>query len=160
MKNSFTLIETIVALAIFSLLIYFASAANIYFQQSNLLNDYIEEVSVIILRSQNRALSGQIDENNNYYSFGIAFSPNGFLEFKTISDFPNRKKEDDWQTFLPSNLIFSTISLPNSCQSQNDCLIFSPLEGTISAQGILKLENLKTKKAKNIYINKMGKLEL
>ena len=156
-RVGFTLIEILLTMGIFSLLIYLASSSLMKIQKSRLLNDKLWQTASIIRETQSRAVSGEATESS-HFRFGVLFDQDFYQEFATLSDFAGRLQIYDLINDLPSSLRFVDFNLPDNCLQPNDCIIFSAIEGTPSANGSISLENQVDKEKKTIYINQQGKV--
>jgi len=156
-KKGFTLMEFIVVIAIFSLLAYLASVSFVKMQKSRLLKDNVWKISSVLRQAQSKAVSGE-GINGSHLRFGVLFNDDYYQEFASLTDFSNRQTDYDFVTDLPSSLIFTDFNLPDTCLIANDCIIFSPIEGSPSASGNIKLENQVDSEKKTIEINEQGKV--
>lgn len=152
-----TTIEVIIVLGIFVSIIYLTSASFINFQTSTLLNDNAWKVATILQSAQQNASSGQALEDEQF-KFGVLFDNSSLMEFRTLTDFSSRDSQFDLKTELPSSLQFSSINLPDSCLSANDCVIFSSIQAVPSNSGFVKLKLLSKNQEKTISINQEGKV--
>ena len=157
MKKGFTLIETTVSLAIFSLLFYLASSSYSWMQKSRLLDDQLWQIASVLRQQQNKSASGE-EAGNQQLSFGVVFRANSYQEFATLIDFNSRETSYDLDNLLADRLVFINFNLPNTCLQPNDCIIFSPIEATSSANGTVVLENEVDSKRRTIIINQQGKV--
>jgi prepilin-type N-terminal cleavage/methylation domain-containing protein len=157
MKKGFTLIEVIIAMAIFSLLFYLASVSYYRMQKARLLDDQLWQIASILRQQQNKSTSGEVVENSQL-RFGVLFADDYYQEFATLSDFNNREESYDLINDLPAKFAFVTFNLPDTCLQANDCIFFSSIEGTPSAIGTIVLENQKDGESQAISINEQGKV--
>ena len=156
-QQGVSVIETLLAVAIFSLLVYLASASFIQVQQSHLINDNLWQIASVIRENQSKAASAE-GTGGNQLRFGIVFTQDSYQEFATLTNYANRELTYDFTNDLPSSFVFSDFSLPNDCFQPHDCLIFSVVEATLSASGTISLENLKTGEKKGLSINTQGQV--
>jgi len=156
-RAGFTLIEVLITMAIFSILVYLASASFIKIQKSRLLNDNLWQIASILRQAQSKAVAGEAVNNDHLY-FGVVFTEDNYQEFATLTDFANRQSAYDLTTDLPGRLIFTGFNLPDTCLQPNDCIIFSPIEGIPSADASIILENQVDGERKTIFINEEGKV--
>jgi len=156
-QSGFTVIEVIVTMAIFSLLFYLASVSYNQMQKSRLVEDQIWQVVSVLRQQQNKAALGE-EVSNQQLSFGVVFTTNSYQEFATLTDFSNRETSYDLVNDLASRLEFTNLNFPNTCLQPNDCIIFSPIEGTPSASATVVLENQVGNLRKTISINQQGKV--
>lgn len=156
-SSGFTLIEVIVVTAIVFVLFSLSAVSFSQLQKSHLLNDQAWQIITLLRQSQSQAVSGEAIDDDHLY-FGIVFTNNSYLEFKTITDFNSRETEYDLTTELSDKLSLININLPNNCLAVNDCILFSPIEGTPSASGSFSLTNQADGAVKTIYINDQGKV--
>lgn len=155
MKAGFTLIETTLVLAIFSLLVYLSSASFIQMQKARLLTDNLWQVVSVLRQSQSQAAAGEASGSGRL-RFGVLFGRNFYQEFTSLTDYGARNTSFDFTTNLPERLEFTDFNLPGSCVIPNDCIIFSGLEGTPSAGGSISLTRPKDNSKKTVYINQQG----
>jgi len=158
LRQGATLLELVVALGIFSLLFYLALASLTKIQQSHLLADNLWQTASILRRAQSRAMSGE-ENNDQPLNFGVLFTADYYQEFATSSDYSHRETDFDWQTDLPSALVFEDFNLPDSCLAAADCLLFSAIEGTPSAAGQISLKNSSSGEKETIFINQLGRVD-
>ena len=157
MERGFTIIEVLLAIGIFSLLIYLASSSLMKIQKSSLLNDNLWQAGSILRETQSRAASGEAVESS-HFRLGVLFNRDFYQEFATLSDFAGRRQIYDLINNLPSTLTFVDFNLPDTCLQPNDCIIFSAIEGNPSSSGSISLENQAGKEKKTIFINEEGKV--
>jgi Tfp pilus assembly protein FimT len=156
MKKGMTLVEAVVAMAIFLLVFYLASASFVQFYKKGGLENYLEQTTATLREAQARASAGE-SENDNLLYFGVLFEEDSFQQFATLSDYNNRVVSWDFSTDLDEKLSFSNISLPDSCVEANDCILFFPIEATTSASGSVTIEN-QSGESKTININTQGRI--
>lgn len=156
-QQGVSVIEALLAVAIFSLLVYLASISFIQIQQSHLINDNLWQIASVIRENQSRAASAE-GTGGNQFRFGVVFTQDSYQEFATLTNYAVRELTYDFTNDLPSSLAFSDFNLPNDCLQSHDCLIFSVVEATLSASGTISLENLKTGEKKGLSINAQGQV--
>jgi len=154
-KQGYTLIEVLLTIALFALLFYLASASYLQIQKSTLLNDYTEEVVSVVRQMQSRASDGE-SKDDQQLKFGVAFSADSYLIFATATDFAQRESEFNFTKTIPSSLIFKNYQLPDNCFQENDCVIFSSIQGLPSGEGSIVLENQNSSQHNRIFINNQG----
>ena len=157
LSNGFTLIEVLLTMGIFSLLVYLASVSFIKIQKSHLLTDTLWQITTILRQAQSKSVSGEAVENSHLH-FGVLFSESYYQEFATLTDFANRQSVYDLTTDLPGRLIFTDFNLPDTCLQLNDCIIFSPIEGTSSTNASVSLKNQADGEKKTLFINEEGRV--
>lgn len=147
--------EATVVLTIFFLLVYLSSAAFIQIKKSRLMTDYSNQVVAILRQAQLKAASGEAVNNNRLY-FGVLFGSDYYQEFATLTNYSQREQSYNFTMALPGKIKFTDLNLPDDCLGINDCIIFSPAEGTVSgAAGISLIEETNGHK-KTIIINQQG----
>lgn len=156
-SNGFTVIELIVTLGIFSFILYLSSVSFINIQKSNLLNDSLWQMAVVIRQSQSNAALGKASAETQL-RFGVLFSQNYYQEFRTTSNFASRDSSFDLISNLSKSLQFVNINLPDTCLQVNDCIIFNSISGLPSAGGSVDLEVKESNDKKTISINQQGKV--
>lgn len=155
--SGFTLIEIVVVTAIIFVLFALAVISFNQIQRSHLLNDNVQQIVSLLRQSQSQAASGEAIGEDQLY-FGIVFTNDSYTEFKTLTDFSNRETDYDLTTDLADSLDFININLPDNCLGIDDCVLFSPIDGTPSASGNISLTSQTDGAVKTIYINEQGKV--
>lgn len=149
--------EVVLATGIFALIFYLAVVSFAKIQKTRLLADNAWRLVSVLREGQSRAASGEA-VGDGYLSFGVLFADDYYLEFATLTDYANRLADYDLETDLSDKLEFISFNLPDNCLGLNDCIIFSPIEGTPSASGSINLKHIPENKIRTININNQGQV--
>ncbi len=150
MAKSFTLIETLLVMAIFSILIAMAFPVLRLFLTTNYLNISTTEIIQVLRQAQANAINGAGDSK-----WGIFFdtSNNKFIFFKG-DNFLDRVQSYDLATELPKSVGIKNINLSGGASE----IVFEKTSGKTDQYGSLTISGLNYT-TKNIVINEYGVIE-
>ncbi len=151
-RKGFTLIETIIAIAVLGILVILALNGLSSFRASNELLRSADTVVGTIKDARSRTLASQ---NNNQY--GVFFNQNQNQISLFAGGYYNAATPANEITNLPSQIEISLLSLTNATTA----IAFARLSGDPSATGtvILRIKGTTTR-TKTIQINDSGNIEI
>ena len=146
-KNSFSLVETLVVIAILAAIFIALVPVFIFFGKRANLDSEAEKISSILKSAQNKTLSSQGSSQ-----YGVYFNaPNQYILFKG-ENFAEREASFDKVFNLPSSIEIYEISLGGGNE-----VVFENLTGFSNVSGFVSLELVAdSSKNKTIYIEDSG----
>jgi len=146
MERGFTLIETLIVLAVIAVMAVLSVPYYQSFQIRTQLDDKAEEVVQTLRKAQSKAMAIEDDQ-----VFGVHFESNKFVLFKNTPYNPN--DPDNEITDLPSTLLISF-----NLNGGGSEIVFDKLKGTTANYGIVTISSVNNE-SRAISISKIGKIE-
>lgn len=151
-RQSFTLIELVIIMAIIALLSGLATVSLLNIYKTNSLTANLDVLLVDIRSQQLKAMMEDTDGAPASIPYGIYFEPSRYILFRGSSYLPG--DPFNFSVLLNTDLNFVNINLPASS------LIFTPLAGELSAfvNGLdtVTLKDTQGSEEKTIKVNRFG----
>ena len=146
-KKAFTLIETLIILAIIAVMAVLSVPFYQSFQIRTQLDDNGEEIVQTLRRAQSKAMAIEDDQ-----VFSVHFESNKFVLFKNTPYNPN--DPDNEITDLPL-----TLSISINLNGGGSDVVFDKLKGTTVNYGTVTISSVNNE-SRTISISKSGKIEV
>ena len=146
MKNSFTLIEVLIVLAIIALVAVLSVPFYQSFQVRTQLDDQATEIAETLRKAQSKAMASEDNQ-----SFGVHFESDKFVLFEGTSYDSNDSNNEVFD--LPN-----TLSLSINLNGGGSDVVFDKVKGTTSDNGTLSLSSVNNE-TRTIEISPAGKIE-
>ena len=145
-KKAFTLIETLIILAIIAVMAVLSIPFYQSFQIRTQLDDRSEEIIQTLRKAQSKAMAVENDK-----VFGVHFENNKFVLFKDTYN----PDDPDNETFdLPT-----TLSISVNLSGGDSKVVFDKLRGTTLNDGTIIISSVNNE-SRTINVSKIGKIEV
>lgn len=142
MNKGFTLIESILVVAVFSLLVFITAPVYQSFQNNTELINVKRQSEELLNKARSYSISGKNDS-----SWGLKINEDNFILFQG-DDYQNRNQDVDF------NIDFSTAVIRHGINE----IVFNKISGTTTATGTITFQSLNNRH-KSLFINQNGLLD-